>query len=411
MSESRPSALLPTQRAFVTSNEPFPAFVGGFGSGKTGAGIARAMMLKTKYRKQNVAYYLPTFSLVEDVAVPRFSELCERRGWAYHVRGGGTPHIAFPNAGKIIFRSMDRPERIIGYEVSHSIVDELDTMPIDKARTAWIKIIARNREKCGVRNTVGVVTTPEGFRFVYERWKKNPAKGYVLFHAHTEENAANLPEDYIQTLRDSYTPALLEAYLAGQFVNLTSGSVYLDFDRKKAHTSERMQPGEVLHVGMDFNVMNMTAVVSVIRNDKPITVAEATGVRDTPAMAALLLKRYNGHAIVVYPDASGSSRKSTNSQESDHSILKQANFTLKVNASNPAVRDRVNAVNKIIPDWKINTDECPVLVQSLEQQAYDKNGEPSKEGGHDHACDAAGYFITQRWPIVRRIATVSTLRI
>ena len=115
------------QRAFATSREPFPAFVGGFGSGKTAAAIARAMALKTHFKDCDIAYYLPTFPLVEDIALRRFPELCERKGWAYKVRGGNSPHIEFPGSGRIVFRTMERPERIIGYEVAHSILDELDT--------------------------------------------------------------------------------------------------------------------------------------------------------------------------------------------------------------------------------------------------------------------------------------------
>ena len=68
-------ALTATQRAFATSREPFPCFCGGFGSGKTAAAIARAMALKAHCREQSVAYYLPTFPLVEDIAFQRFPEL------------------------------------------------------------------------------------------------------------------------------------------------------------------------------------------------------------------------------------------------------------------------------------------------------------------------------------------------
>jgi hypothetical protein len=68
---------------------------------------------------------------------------------------------------------MEQPQRIVGYEVAHSLVDEIDIMAADKARDAWNKIIARNRQKCGMPNTVGVATTPEGFKFVYDRWKKH----------------------------------------------------------------------------------------------------------------------------------------------------------------------------------------------------------------------------------------------
>ena len=104
-------SLTPSQRAFATCRDPFPAYVGGFGSGKSAAGIARAMALKAHFPAQDVAYYLPTYPLVEDIAMRRFPELCERKGWAYKVRGGGNPQITFPGAGRIMFRTMEVPER------------------------------------------------------------------------------------------------------------------------------------------------------------------------------------------------------------------------------------------------------------------------------------------------------------
>jgi len=400
------------QLAFVGAREQFPCMVAGFGAGKTQAAIVRALVAKLRYPRQNVAYYLPTYDLVRNIGFPRVCESLEELGIAGTLNRTEAT-ITIPGAGQVIFRTMDTPERIVGYEVADSIVDELDTLATEKARLVWSKIIARNRQKKpdGSLNTVAVVTTPEGFRFTYDRWKRNPAAGYRLIKATTMSNARNLPDGYIDSLRATYPPNLLAAYLDGEFVNLSSGSVYPDFDRATAHVPATIAPAEPLHIGMDFNVMNMTAVVSVIRDDMPVTVAELTGVRDTPAMAAMLKQRYPEHSITVYPDASGNSRKSVNAQESDHAILRKAGFIVRTDPANPAVRDRVNAVNKIIPDWRINTDACPVLVQSLEQQAYDKNGEPSKDGGHDHACDAIGYFIAHRWPILRRVARVQALRI
>jgi phage terminase large subunit-like protein len=195
--------LSPTQRAFALCDQPFPCFVGGFGSGKTAAAMARAMHLKGLCAQQSIAYYLPTYPLIQDIAFERFPALCEAKGIPFKLnRQDAVMEIA--GMGRIVFRNMEQPDRIVGYEVAHSLVDEIDTMTTDKARSAWNKIIARNRQKCGMPNTVGVATTPEGFKFVYDRWKRNPAPGYVLFEAKTEENAANLPADYIDNLRASY---------------------------------------------------------------------------------------------------------------------------------------------------------------------------------------------------------------
>jgi hypothetical protein len=320
---------------------------------------------------------------------------------------------------------MEKPGDIVGFKIGKALIDELDVMKAHKAAIAWRKIIARMRYNVdGLKNGIDVTTTPEGFKFVYQQFvkaireKPELSALYGLVQASTYDNAKNLPDDYIPSLRASYPPQLIEAYIRGQFTNLASGSVYPNFDRVLNHTPERIGEGEALHIGMDFNVLNMTAEISVIRDGLPLTLAELTKVRDTPTMAKMLKERFKdkGHAVTIYPDASGGNTSSKNASESDLSILRQAGFTISVDPSNPAVKDRVNSVNAMILNdtgarrWKVNTDACPVLTESLEQQAYDNNGEPDKSTGHDHATDAGGYFIVKRWPIIKRTASVEALR-
>lgn len=401
-----------TQKAFVQCREPYPAFVGGFGSGKTAAAIARALALKITFPQADVAYYLPSYPLVQDIAMKRFPEICERKGWPFKIRGGTSPHIEFPDAGRILFRSLSHPESIVGYEVAHSICDELDTLPEDKARDAWNKVIARNRQKIGGwPNSVAVATTPEGFRFVYDRWERNPAKGYVLFKARTRDNAANLPDEYIENLENSYPSQLLSAYLDGEFVNLTTGSVYSNFDRSKHKTDAMIEPREPLHIGMDFNVNNMSAVTMVLRQGQPRAVDEMVGYRDTPDIIRGIKERYEGHHITIYPDASGASRKSVNASLSDIALLRQAGFTVLANSRNPAVKDRIMAVNLLLEKGEllVNPDRCPTLIESLERQAYNKNGEPDKDGGFDHMNDALGYFIVYKFGLTRSTVTLAPL--
>ena len=163
------------QYQFVTAPEQFPAFCGGFGSGKTHAGVCRSIARKLQYPRQSVAYYLPTYDMVRTIGFPRFGEVMEEMNLPRSFNKTDAT-IDFGQWGQLMFRTMDTPERIIGYEVADSVVDELDTLPTDKARSAWQKIISRNRQKKpdGSLNTVGAVTTPEGFRFVYEQFSKLP---------------------------------------------------------------------------------------------------------------------------------------------------------------------------------------------------------------------------------------------
>ena len=187
---TRQVRLTDPQYEFVTCEDQFPALVAGFGSGKTHAAVVRAMTKKLQYPRQNVAYYLPTYDLVTTIGFPRFYESLEELGLKFKPNKNDKM-IHVQDAGAIIFRTMDNPERIIGYEVADSLVDELDTLPEDKAREAWNKIISRNRQKKpdGSLNTVGVATTPEGFRFVYDRWQRNSAPGYRIIKASTMSNS------------------------------------------------------------------------------------------------------------------------------------------------------------------------------------------------------------------------------
>jgi len=409
-----PARPLPTinltapQDEFVHSEARFPAFVAGYGAGKSHAAICRLLRLKLTYPAQDVAYYLPTYDLVTRMAMPRFEEILSAMGLPYKVNKNEAL-IDLEGRGAIIMRTMDNPARIVAYEVADSLADELDTLLTEKARDVWRKIMARNRQKKpdGSHNTVGIATTPEGFRFAYERWKKNPLPGYQLIKASTYSNRANLPVGYIEGLEADYPAALAQAYLMGEFVNLTSGSVYAEFGRMLNGCDTTIGPSEPLHIGMDFNVGKMFATVNVLRDGNPHAVDEFSGLLDTPAMIAAIKSRYTGHAVIVYPDASGASRKSNNASESDIALLRQARFTVMVPSSNPAVKDRILAMNQMIQSagnrrMFVNADKCPLLVEALEKQAYDKKGEPDKSSDLDHPCDAQGYFIHYRYPVRSR---------
>ena len=391
------------QNQLVNSSARFPAMVAGFGAGKTQALMLRTLKLIFG-EGQDIAYYLPSYPLVRTIAYPRFGEMLDNLGVPWHLNKA--EHTIQVNGKTIIFRTMDNPDAIVGYEVGDSMVDELDTLPKDKARDAWNKIIARNRQKKKVGiNTVAVGTTPEGFRFVYEKWAKDPTESYELIKAPTYSNKKNLPDGYIEALRETYPSNLLQAYLEGEFVNLTAGVVYTNYDRNLCNTDAVAKDGEPLHIGMDFNVNNMAAGIHVMRSGIAYAVDEIIGAADTPAVIDIIKSRYPNHAVIVYPDASGAASSSTNASMSDIKMLKNAGFSINAPRKNGRIRDRVASVNKALCDpqgnrsYYVNVEKCPNIALGLEQQAYDKNGGPDKTGGFDHLNDAVGYFIVRQFPI------------
>lgn len=415
------------QAKFLQLPHKFKAYVAGFGSGKTWVGCTGIGAHFWQWPGINQGYFAPTYPQIRDIFYPTMDEVAFTMGLRTKLKVADHEVEIYEGRkyrGTVICRSMEKPETIVGFKVGHSLVDELDVMNMVKAQTAWRKIIARMRYNVpGLLNGIDVTTTPEGFKFVYQQFVKavreKPSLGslYGLIQASTYDNEKNLPEDYIQSLYESYPPQLIDAYLRGKFVNLASGSVYPTFDRHLNHTDLRIEEKEPLMVGMDFNVMNMTACINVVRNGLPLTLAERVNVRDTPQMARILKEDFKdkGHTVKIFPDASGKNTSSKNASESDLSILRQAGFQIEVDSINPAVKDRVNAYNAMILNangerrWKINTDMCPVTTEALEQQVWGKDGEPDKKTGHDHPNDANGYFLVKRYPITKQSVQRVTL--
>lgn len=429
-SEDEKIRLTIPQSQFLASACKYPLFLAGFGSGKSSC-MAISAVNDLSYPGANVAVYAPTFDLLSLIIVPYIEELLTNNEIPYK-HNKNTKRISVEDHGDIIYRSMDDPSRIVGYQVFRSHLDELDTLPTKKAQDVWRKVQARNRQKVFIfdknnrkipqglkngqlffktyKNRVSAYTTPEGFKFCYERWEKNPVDGYQIFRASTYSNAHNLPDDYIDTLRASYPPELIDAYIEGRFVNLIGGRCYPKFDRVLNNSNETVQNGETLYVGMDFNVMQGAAIIHVMRDGLPIAVDEIHNAYDTSDQIAILKERYKGHRIEVYPDAAGRHRTSSNTVETDIAQLYSAGFFVKENFCNPAIKDRVFSLSAMICNakgerrYKVNVNKCPEFTLCLEQQIWGENGLPDKSAGLDHKPDAAGYFIYEKFPIQRESA-------
>ena len=124
--------------------------------------------------------------------------------------------------------------------------------------------------------------TPEGFKWFYQRYVKEfNSETDLLVRASTYDNK-HLPEQYISNLEQQYPPNLLKAYLNGEFVNLTSGSVYNEYDVDNNNTDRVVEEKDhTIHIGMDFNITKMSAVVHVLDSNTPYAVDELVNVYDT----------------------------------------------------------------------------------------------------------------------------------
>lgn len=377
----------------------------GFGAGKTKALLYKLIDLAHRNAGFAGGLYAPTAELARDVLIPELDEILEEIGLTSDYWSAPNPRykIHFPEGSTIILvRSMENWKRIVGNNFAFACIDEIDTIKADVAAIAWKKIMGRMR--AGNVRQIATTSTPEGFKFLYKWFVKEAKPGRKLIQAKTTDNPY-LPEDFIQDLRDNYDPQLIEAYMNGQFVNLTSGTVYSNFDRVLNACKDEVIKGELLHIGMDFNVNKMAAIVNVKRGEYPRAVNEFVGLEDTPATIRAIQQRYSGHQVIIYPDASGGNSSSRGASTSDITLLKQAGFKIKVDSKNPLVKDRVATTQSAFLNaqgkrrYLINVDKCPTLTEALEQQVWNDHGEPDKTQGHDHPLDACGYVLMHLMPI------------
>ena len=171
-----PSLIRP-QAEFLALPHKFRAYVGGFGSGKTWAGSAARCKEAWEHPGLTNGYFAPTYPQIRDVFYPTIEEVAQDWGLRAEIKQANHEVRLFSGRQwrqTIICRSMDNPERIVGFKIARALVDELDTLPAEKAARAWRKIIARLRLKFDGQNGVDVTTTPEGFRFTWQQWVRAP---------------------------------------------------------------------------------------------------------------------------------------------------------------------------------------------------------------------------------------------
>jgi hypothetical protein len=431
--------LTPAQSEFIQdTTTPNLLMCGGYGSGKSRAGALKAVLLALANPGTDGIVASPTLGLAKRTIVKQLQEVLDTIGVKYKY-----------NKSELIFRlEHNRPSeihvlsaenwvRLVGMNASFFVFDEIDTMKTDDAREAWGKL--KSRLRVGQVRQACACTTPEGFKFAYEYFKleteERPEllKDRKIIRARTYDSPF-VDDTYIKSLQESYTPQLIKAYLEGEFVNLLSGQVYINYDRELNGTDltiDDLPEHRPLMVGIDFNYRGMSAIVMgqfgepkrdiygrPVNLDEGVTaiVDEVIGSRNTPDLIEALKERYPKRNLIICPDTSGNQNKSSASM-TDIALLKAAGFDdIRHQNQNPRVKDRVNSVNARFLNGRgarrllVNDQKAPLLARCLEHQTYGSDGMPIKgtpisdktETTQDGPLDALGYANWMFWPLVPR---------
>ena len=392
--------VLPHVKKFIESKKRFPALVGGYGCGKT-VGIAqKACQLLVENQGHDGLISEPTYRMLNDIMRPAMDTELDNYGIPYTFEKSNYRYIT--PLGKIILRSLDKPQRLVGFNLAWFLTDELDTLPHEKAKEAWNILISRLR--VGNFQQGGNATTPEGFRFTWENWQKQIDDDKEIIKAKTSDNIF-LPKEYIESLKSQYDEMLLSQYFYGEFVNMNGHQAYYFFNREKDVIPQIEKPTSgAIMVGIDFNVNPLCMAVSYYDENGLFITFDEYYLRKSNTYEAMeiLLRDYpkSKYRIIAYPDMTGIKRQTNSVGVTDIDIIQKSGIIIKGNR-NPLVKDRLNCTNNALDKQYCKiTSNCTHLIEDLERVVTDEKGriDPTNHA-LTHISDAWSYNIIREFPI------------
>ena len=255
------------QEDFVRCQDPFPAFVGGFGSGKTAAGCLKGFGYTLTNPGANGVITEPVSGMLADPLMEAWRKLFgeyEGKLWVEKGRMGPNWRLEFPAYNShILLRSAETPGRLIGFEAAWAWMDEAAESEGGSQELAFLNLVSRLRQS-GYRHWLGLTTTSAGRDWVWRDWEENPKDGYVLFRATSYDNP-HRDEGSVEQMARVYgldTPRYRQRIMA-EFTEL-EGLVLAGFDPA---TMIAPWPDDSTFVrsvaGIDFAPESPTAVVEV----------------------------------------------------------------------------------------------------------------------------------------------------
>ena len=394
-------ALSIPQRTIAEAPQRFKVAVCGRRFGKTFLSLNR-LCYEARVPGREVWYVAPTYRQAKQILWRKLKNKLTDLRWAAKVNESELS-IILKNGSTISLKGADNADSLRGVGLDYLVMDEF----ADIDPEAWYEVLRPTlADKQGGALFIG---TPKGLgnwaHDLYNMPSEYPDQ-WASFSYTTLEGGNVLQEEIEAAKQDLDERTFRQEFMAT--FETYSGRIYYSFDRKQNSVQITDPNLTMLHVGIDFNIDPMSAVIAVKAGDKLICIDEIRMFSsNTQELADELNRRYPNSKLWVYPDPAGAARKSSAGGQTDHTILSNAGFIVKSPRAHTPVRDRINAVNARLCDSTGNrhlllTPNCKYTIEGLERHTY-KEGttQPDKDSGYDHQMDALGYMVDYMFPVRR----------
>jgi len=387
------------QRQVLDCNKRFRVLITGRRFGKTFLAVTELAKF-SRYPKKKCWYVAPTYRMAKDIVWHELVDKLTQHKWIKKTNNSDLS-ITLRNGSTISLRGADNENSLRGVGLDFLVMDEF----ADIKEHTWYEVLRPTlSDKNGAAFFCG---TPRGYgNWSYNLFSKE-AENWASFQFTTLDGGQVSANEIEQAKADLDDRTFQQEYMAS-FVNY-AGQIYYNFDRKENVIDKYEPETNEIHIGMDFNIDPMSAVISELKGNNIYIYDEIVIYSsNTDEMVQEIRNRFKDKHIFIYPDPASKQRKTSAGGVTDLAILKNAGFNLRVLNSHPLIRDRINAVNTKLKNGVGDrtlfiANNCKNVLKSIERQIY-KEGTtvPDKDNNYDHMNDALGYLVEYLYPVKRQ---------
>jgi hypothetical protein len=387
------------QEQIATDTHRFICVVAGRRFGKTHLSI-RQLCYHAKEPDSTVWYVAPTYRQAKQIVWRKLKNKLQDLRWTKKVNESELS-IELKNGSIISLKGADNADSLRGVGLDYLVMDEF----ADIDPEAWYEVLRPTlADREGGALFIG---TPKGLgnwaHDLFNMPSEQPEQ-WSSYQFTTIEGGNVKPEEIEAARKDLDERTFRQEFLAT--FETYAGRIYYAFDRKGNVLTIEPLDTSILHIGIDFNIDPMSAVIAVRLKDTLYVIDEIRMFSsNTQELVAEIAARYPNSRVWAYPDPASRQRKTSAGGVTDLTILQNANYVVKCPTSHTPVRDRINAVNSRLKDSTgvrhlFISPKCKYTIEGLERQTYREGTvQPDKESGYDHQMDALGYMVDYQFPI------------
>ena len=196
--------LQPYQDKFIFSDKRYPAFIGGWATGKTMSGILRAMLYTDHIPNNLGVIFRKEYVDLRDSTIQDFEKYTGHKI-------NSQREVSIDNGSKILFRHLEELNNIQNINLGWYMIEQVDELESDIEFTMLRGRLRRQVVpddyflSLNLPFRTGFAIGNVGRPWVKSKWRdktnKEENEQYEFIEASTFDNIINLPDDYIDDLR------------------------------------------------------------------------------------------------------------------------------------------------------------------------------------------------------------------